>query len=98
MHRLITFLFSGFIRYLRGLKSDSKFLLILCSKPSAELFHVFDRLLLLRKGGQTVFMGDIGPNATSLIHYFEMNGSRACKPDENPYVSRQLTEMILMYP
>jgi hypothetical protein len=74
-----------------------KSLLILCSKPSAELFHVFDRLLLLRKGGQTVFMGDIGPNATGLIHYFELNGSRACKPDENPYVSRQLTKTILMY-
>ena len=55
-------------------------------QPSAELFQVFDRLLLLRKGGQTVYFGDIGPSASTLIHYLESNGSRPCKPDENPYV------------
>ena len=27
---------------------------------------MFDRLLLLKKGGQTVFFGDIGHNATAL--------------------------------
>jgi len=57
---------------------------------------VFDRLLLLRKGGQTVFMGDIGQNATALIHYFEKNGSRICKADENPYVPRQPIKTTLM--
>ncbi|KAG6908741.1 hypothetical protein DXG01_003445 [Tephrocybe rancida] len=42
-------------------------------------------LLLLRKGGQTVYFGDLGDNATSLIHYFEKNGSRQCEPAENPH-------------
>ncbi|KAG6811150.1 hypothetical protein H0H92_008768 [Tricholoma furcatifolium] len=46
--------------------------------------QVFDRLLLLRKGGQTVYFGDLGHNATTLIHYFERNGSRPCEPSENP--------------
>jgi ATP-binding cassette subfamily G (WHITE) protein 2 (SNQ2) len=36
-----------------------------------------------------VFHGDIGQNSTTLIHYFEKNGSRICKPDENPYVFGQ---------
>jgi ATP-binding cassette, subfamily G (WHITE), member 2, SNQ2 len=53
-------------------------------QPSAELFQVFDRLLLLKKGGQTVYFGDLGYNAETLIHYFEKNGSRRCDAGENP--------------
>jgi len=41
-------------------------------------------MLLLRKGGQTVYAGDIGHNATTLIKYFERNGARTCLPHENP--------------
>ncbi|KAJ7261720.1 ABC-2 type transporter-domain-containing protein [Mycena haematopus] len=61
---------------------------ILCTltspKPSAELFEMFDRLLLLRKGGQVVYFGSIGENSTTLIRYFESNGSRSCESSENP--------------
>ncbi|KIY44860.1 pleiotropic drug resistance ABC transporter [Fistulina hepatica ATCC 64428] len=53
-------------------------------QPSAELFQVFDRLLLLRKGGETVYFGDIGDRASTVIQYFERNGARSCQPDENP--------------
>jgi ATP-binding cassette subfamily G (WHITE) protein 2 (SNQ2) len=42
--------------------------------------------LLLRKGGQTVYFGDIGEGAESIISYFEHGGARKCKPGENPYV------------
>ena len=55
-------------------------------RPSAELFQAFDRLLLLRKCGETVYFGDLGPNATKLLNYFERNGSRPCGPDKNLYV------------
>ncbi|KAH6877437.1 pleiotropic drug resistance ABC transporter [Coprinopsis sp. MPI-PUGE-AT-0042] len=53
-------------------------------QPSAELFQVFDRLLLLKKGGQVVFFGDTGHHSSNLIKYFESNGARKCKPEENP--------------
>jgi ABC-2 type transporter len=53
-------------------------------QPSAELFEVFDRLLLLRKGGKTVYFGDIGSRSKQLLEYFENNGARICSPDENP--------------
>ena len=46
--------------------------------------QVFDRLLLLRKGGQTVYFGDIGSNAGSVIKYFEAGGGRRIQPGENP--------------
>ena len=39
-------------------------------QPSYALFCEFDRLLLLKRGGRTVFFGDIGPDAASLVAYF----------------------------
>jgi ATP-binding cassette subfamily G (WHITE) protein 2 (SNQ2) len=62
-------------------------MLISCTRihqPSAELFQVFDRLLLLRKGGQTVYFGDIGENSSTMLNYFERNGAPRCGPDDNP--------------
>lgn len=53
-------------------------------QPSAELFQEFDRLLLLKKGGQTVYFGDIGNKSTTLIDYFQNNGGQSCPPDANP--------------
>ncbi|KAF8231521.1 P-loop containing nucleoside triphosphate hydrolase protein, partial [Tricholoma matsutake] len=72
------------ISFLRSLADNGQ--AILCTCPSAELFQVFDKLLLLRKGGQTVYFGDLGHNTSTLIDYLESNGSRKCQPDENPYV------------
>jgi ATP-binding cassette, subfamily G (WHITE), member 2, SNQ2 len=53
-------------------------------QPSAELFQVFDKLLLLRKGGETVYFGDLGRHSTTMINYFGRNGGRKCESDENP--------------
>jgi ATP-binding cassette subfamily G (WHITE) protein 2 (SNQ2) len=53
-------------------------------QPSAELFQEFDRLLLLQKGGQAVYFGDIGKNATTVIDYFQKSGGHPCAPDANP--------------
>jgi ABC-type multidrug transport system ATPase subunit len=55
-------------------------------QPSGELFQVFDRLLLLKKGGQTVYFGDIGEGSSTMLDYFERNGASRCHPDANPYV------------
>lgn len=59
-------------------------LLFSIHQPSGELFQSFDRLLLLRKGGQTVYFGDLGKNSSTMISYFERNGARHCDPEENP--------------
>jgi ABC-type multidrug transport system ATPase subunit len=59
---------------------------ILCTihQPSAMLFQRFQRLLFLQKGGQTVYFGDIGENASTLIKYFERNGGFPCPKEANP--------------
>ncbi|TFK31616.1 pleiotropic drug resistance ABC transporter [Crucibulum laeve] len=72
------------LAFLRSLADNGQAILCTCRQPSAELFQVFDRLLLLQKGGQTVYYGDLGNTTSSMIGYFENAGSRQCKPDENP--------------
>ncbi|OLN94130.1 Multidrug resistance protein CDR2 [Colletotrichum chlorophyti] len=59
---------------------------VLCTihQPSAVLFSRFDRLLLLQRGGKTVYFGDIGTNAVTMIDYFERNGAPCCPADANP--------------
>ncbi|GAB9472325.1 Pleiotropic drug resistance protein abc superfamily [Globisporangium polare] len=46
---------------------------ILCTihQPSSEVFQLFDSLLLLKRGGETVFFGDLGHEGSELIKYFE---------------------------
>ncbi|KAI9570995.1 ABC-2 type transporter-domain-containing protein [Boletus coccyginus] len=76
------------ISFLRDLADSGQ--AILCTIHQVRIHtshldvHVFDRLLLLRAGGKTVYFGDVGPSAETLIQYFEGNGSRHCGPEENP--------------
>lgn len=41
-------------------------------------------MLLLKKGGRTVYFGKIGRNSQDVIDYFERNGAAKCLPDDNP--------------
>ncbi|EGZ09646.1 pleiotropic drug resistance protein ABC superfamily [Phytophthora sojae] len=45
---------------------------IICTihQPSAEVFYLFDSLLLLKRGGEIVFFGELGENCCNLINYF----------------------------
>ncbi|KIJ59901.1 hypothetical protein HYDPIDRAFT_32776 [Hydnomerulius pinastri MD-312] len=70
--------------FLRELADNGQAILCTIHQPSAELFQVFDRLLLLRKGGQTVYFGDIGEKSSTMLEYFERNGAPHCDPDANP--------------
>jgi ATP-binding cassette subfamily G (WHITE) protein 2 (PDR) len=59
---------------------------VLCTihQPSAILFQRFDRLLLLAKGGRTVYFGDIGRNSRTLVDYFVRQGGSPPSADVNP--------------
>ena len=48
------------------------------------LFQRFDRLLLLAKGGRTVYFGDIGRESKILVDYFQRNGGPKYDPSTNP--------------
>ncbi|KAF3992516.1 hypothetical protein FT663_01381 [Candidozyma haemuli var. vulneris] len=72
------------VKLLRDLASAGQSILCTIHQPSATLFEEFDRLLLLRKGGQTVYFGDIGERSRTILDYFERNGARKCSESENP--------------
>ncbi|CAL9734683.1 protein Snq2p [Monosporozyma servazzii] len=72
------------IQLLRKLAAAGQSILCTIHQPSATLFEQFDRLLLLKKGGQTVYFGDIGENSATVLSYFERNGARKCSTKENP--------------
>ncbi|GMF46214.1 unnamed protein product [Phytophthora lilii] len=55
----------------RKVANSGRTLICTIHQPSAEVFYLFDRLLLLQRGGQTAFYGDLGENCRNLIDYFE---------------------------
>ena len=69
---------------LRKLSDHGQAILCTIHQPSAILFQQFDRLLLLAKGGRTVYFGPIGDNSETLTAYFERHGARPCTKEENP--------------
>jgi ABC-type multidrug transport system permease subunit/ABC-type multidrug transport system ATPase subunit len=71
------------VRFLRKLAEVGQAVLVTIHQPSAQLFAQFDTLLLLAKGGKTVYFGDIGENATTLKSYFAEHGA-PCPPEANP--------------
>ncbi|KAK4184983.1 ZEB2-regulated ABC transporter 1 [Podospora australis] len=69
---------------IRKLANSGQAVLCTIHQPSAILFNQFDRLLLIAPGGKTVYFGDLGQNASTLIQYFESNGAPAIPADANP--------------
>lgn len=62
------------VRFLKKLASSGQSILCTIHQPSGELFAQFDRLLLLKRGGQTVYCGDIHNDQRvcgKLLDYFE---------------------------
>ncbi|TFY65604.1 hypothetical protein EVG20_g5493 [Dentipellis fragilis] len=72
------------MQFLRELADKGQAILCTIHQPSSELFTVFDRLLLLQTGGKTVYFGDLGENAETMLNYFQSSGARPCEHLENP--------------
>ncbi|KAL8830078.1 MAG: hypothetical protein Q9170_005903 [Blastenia crenularia] len=71
------------LRFLRKLAAVGQAVLVTIHQPSALLFKEFDTLLLLARGGKTVYFGDIGVEASTLKDYFARNGA-PCPQGANP--------------
>jgi ATP-binding cassette, subfamily G (WHITE), member 2, PDR len=70
-------------RFLRKLTAAGQAVLCTIHQPNSALFQQFDRLLLLQKGGECVYFGDIGEDASILCDYFRRNGAE-CPTNANP--------------
>ncbi|KAJ5148289.1 hypothetical protein N7476_000116 [Penicillium atrosanguineum] len=71
------------VRFLRKLADVGQAVLVTIHQPSAQLFAQFDTLLLLARGGKTVYFGDIGDNGATIKGYFGNHGA-VCPPEANP--------------
>ncbi|KAJ7687385.1 ABC-2 type transporter-domain-containing protein [Mycena rosella] len=71
------------VRFLRKLADQGQAILCTIHQPSALLFESFDRLLLLERGGETVYFGDIGKDSEAIRTYFAKNGA-VCPSNVNP--------------
>lgn len=71
------------VRFLKKLAAAGQAILCTIHQPNSALFTAFDRLLLLQKGGECVYFGDIGPDSRILLDYFRRNGAD-CPEDANP--------------
>ncbi|KYQ91227.1 ABC transporter G family protein [Tieghemostelium lacteum] len=72
------------IKFIRKLADAGMPLVCTIHQPSPVLFEHFDRILLLARGGKTVYFGDIGEKSSTLINYFQRNGARKALESENP--------------
>ncbi|MBA0602599.1 hypothetical protein Gorai_002774, partial [Gossypium raimondii] len=54
-------------------------------QPSIDIFDAFDELLLLKRGGEEIYVGPLGRHSCHLIKYFEeINGIPKIKDGYNP--------------
>jgi hypothetical protein len=53
---------------------------------------MFDSMLLLQRGGHTVYFGPLGPSSSTLTNYLARHGADAIEPHDNPadYMLREI--------
>ncbi|GAQ78767.1 pleiotropic drug resistance protein [Klebsormidium nitens] len=73
------------MRAVRNTVNTGRTVVCTIHQPSIDIFESFDELLLLKRGGRTIYAGPLGEHSRELIAYFKQyNGVRDIKPQYNP--------------
>lgn len=72
------------VKLLRKIATQGRTICATIHQPSSAVFEMFDDLLLLKKGGEVVFFGELGDNSHKLVEYFEDHGAKHIQRGENP--------------
>mmetsp|Transcript_3324 Transcript_3324/g.5465 ORF Transcript_3324/g.5465 Transcript_3324/m.5465 type:complete len:1454 (+) Transcript_3324:67-4428(+) len=72
------------IRAMRRIADSGRTVVATIHQPSAAVFEMFDDLILLKKGGNVVFFGELGTESNKLVSYFEERGATPIAKQENP--------------
>ncbi|KAL3150185.1 hypothetical protein ABBQ32_000044 [Trebouxia sp. C0010 RCD-2024] len=59
------------MRAVRNIVNTGRTIVCTIHQPSIDIFESFDELLLLKRGGETIFNGQLGKNSKDLIDYFQ---------------------------
>jgi ABC-type multidrug transport system ATPase subunit len=73
------------MRVVRNIVNNNRTIVCTIHQPSAEIFDHFDELLLLKRGGSTIYYGPIGEDSQTLVNYFQsVDGAKQFMPGYNP--------------
>ncbi|EFN53324.1 hypothetical protein CHLNCDRAFT_58610 [Chlorella variabilis] len=59
------------MRAVRRITSTGRCVVCTIHQPSWDVFKAFDELLLLKRGGSTIFAGELGTGASNLVSYLQ---------------------------
>ncbi|KAL3134216.1 hypothetical protein ABBQ38_006651 [Trebouxia sp. C0009 RCD-2024] len=73
------------MRTVRSIVNTGRTIVCTIHQPSIDIFESFDELLLLKRGGETIFNGQLGQLSNHLIDYFQsVEGVPAIEEGMNP--------------
>ncbi|XP_027179658.1 pleiotropic drug resistance protein 2-like [Coffea eugenioides] len=73
------------MRTVRNTVNTGRTVVCTIHQPSIDIFEAFDELLLMKRGGQVIYAGPLGPHSHELIKYFEaIPGVPKIKEGYNP--------------
>ncbi|KAK5829845.1 ABC transporter G family member 32 [Gossypium arboreum] len=59
------------MRTVRNIVNTGRTIVCTIHQPSIDIFESFDELLFMKRGGELIYAGPLGPNSSELIKYFE---------------------------
>ncbi|XAR61468.1 Sulfate-transporting ATPase [Bertholletia excelsa] len=59
------------MRVVKNIVNTRRTVVCTIHQPSIDIFEAFDELLLMKKGGQIIYYGELGQHSSKLIEYFE---------------------------
>ena len=60
------------MRAVRNIVNTGRTIVCTIHQPSIDIFESFDELLLLKRGGETIFNGQLGEDSKDLVKYFQV--------------------------
>ncbi|KAK9812481.1 hypothetical protein WJX73_003351 [Symbiochloris irregularis] len=73
------------MRCVRAIVDTGRTVVCTIHQPSIAIAEAFNELVLLKRGGETIYCGPLGKHSRELVAYFEaVQGVTPCKEGENP--------------
>jgi hypothetical protein len=77
------------MRAVRNIVNTGRTIVCTIHQPSIDIFESFDELLLLKRGRETIFNGQLGKDSKDLVKYFQVSiaqglASVCCKATSMP--------------
>ncbi|XP_019439503.1 PREDICTED: ABC transporter G family member 32 [Lupinus angustifolius] len=73
------------MRTVRNIVNTGRTIVCTIHQPSIDIFESFDELLFMKRGGELIYAGPLGPRSTELVSYFEaIAGVPKIKSGYNP--------------